>query len=169
MSRRIDEGQRERGFTLIELLVVIVLLGILSGIAVFAVGNARDKATNEACRSQQAQLLKAFDLYYIDNRGRWPNLTNGNSPDNALNAQGLAQATNVATTATVSAWATAAVINALVPEYLKEIPPYGIAVSPTPAAAATEDFQLNAQIIRPPAGKPAYVRITSGLCGSMPK
>lgn len=103
------------GFTLIELLVVIVLLGILSGIAVFAVGNARDKAVIEACRSQQAQLLKALDLYYIDNAGKWPSVA-------------AASAYTGPTSKTVSVdsgyWTATELKNALVPEYLKQLPPY---------------------------------------------
>jgi len=37
------------GFTLVELLVVIVLLGVLAGIVVFAVGNTTSNANQHAC------------------------------------------------------------------------------------------------------------------------
>lgn len=105
--------RHDKGFTLIELLVVIVLLGILSGIAVFAVGNARDKAIAESCKSQQAQLLKALDLYYIDNKGKWPDTVDGKNP-------GVGAATAVDGTS----WTWQQLYNALVPVYLKELPPY---------------------------------------------
>ena len=39
----------EQGFTLVELLIVIVILGILAGIVVFAVGNLTDSASNTSC------------------------------------------------------------------------------------------------------------------------
>lgn len=45
----------ESGFTLIELLIVIVILGILAGIAVFAVGSFQQDATN-ACTEANARI-----------------------------------------------------------------------------------------------------------------
>lgn len=127
------------GFTLIELLVVISLLGILSGIAVFAVGNARDKAVVEACRSQQAQFLKAMDLYYVDKNGIWPGGANAAS-----------------TTAETYAYST--LNTALVPEFLKELPPYQDAGG-TKYPDADRDFYL--QVSRVPASGtiPAYIQV----------
>ena len=42
---------RENGFTLIELLIVIVILGILGGIAIFAVGQFRDDAKTSCSKA----------------------------------------------------------------------------------------------------------------------
>jgi prepilin-type N-terminal cleavage/methylation domain-containing protein len=48
MQQRIH---RNEGFTLIELLIVIVVLGILAGIVLFAVGSARDDAEGAASQA----------------------------------------------------------------------------------------------------------------------
>jgi general secretion pathway protein G len=50
MMRKIWERRNaEAGSTLVELLVVIVILGILSAVAVFAVGGITDKGKQSAC------------------------------------------------------------------------------------------------------------------------
>jgi prepilin-type N-terminal cleavage/methylation domain-containing protein len=56
--RRVD-----RGFTLVELLVVIVVLGILSGIAVFGVARFRSDAQAAACKADTATVSTAADAY----------------------------------------------------------------------------------------------------------
>jgi len=48
-------ARRDEGFTLIELLIVILILGILAGIAVFASGPFRDKAT-AACQDANTEI-----------------------------------------------------------------------------------------------------------------
>lgn len=147
---RASTGKQSQGFTLIELLVVVVLLGILSGIAVFAVGNARDKAVAQACKSQQAQLLKAIDLYYIDNGGNWPKLAG-----TAYRASSTAVPTGE--------WSNTELESALVPEYLKQLPPYGT------DSTTDNDFVLKAKMVKP-SGKSAYVEISSNIssCAKMP-
>ena len=50
---RADAGPQnviERGFTLVELLIVVVILGVLAGIVVFAVGNLTSNAKTERVR-----------------------------------------------------------------------------------------------------------------------
>ena len=42
--RDLRTQQTDEGFTLIELLIVIVVLGILAGIVLFAVGNTKNEA-----------------------------------------------------------------------------------------------------------------------------
>ena len=47
------DGLIERGFTLVELLIVIVILGILAGIVVFAVGNMTTNAKATGCAAEK--------------------------------------------------------------------------------------------------------------------
>jgi prepilin-type N-terminal cleavage/methylation domain-containing protein len=49
LSTRAQRDQN--GFTLIELLIVIAVLGILSGIAIFAVGSTKKDAASTACKT----------------------------------------------------------------------------------------------------------------------
>ncbi len=58
---------RHKGFTLIELLVVIAIIGILSTLAIVALGGARQKARDSKRVGDISQLSKAFELYYSDN------------------------------------------------------------------------------------------------------
>lgn len=54
----------ETGFTLIELLIVILILGILAGIVVFAVGGITDRGTSSACKTDYNTLVSAEEAYY---------------------------------------------------------------------------------------------------------
>ncbi len=55
------------GFTLIELLVVIAIIGILSTLAIVALGSARQKARDSKRVADLSQVSKALELYYNDN------------------------------------------------------------------------------------------------------
>jgi general secretion pathway protein G len=57
----------EAGFTLVELLVVIVILGVLAGIVVFAVGGISNKSTQAACNSDVNTVQTAEEAYYAQN------------------------------------------------------------------------------------------------------
>ena len=57
----------EAGFTLVELLVVIVILGVLAGIVVFAVGGITNNSTKSTCKSDVATAQTAEDAYYAQN------------------------------------------------------------------------------------------------------
>jgi general secretion pathway protein G len=54
----------EGGFTLIELLIVIVILGVLSGIVVFAVSAFNNDGKAAACKSDLKNVEIASEAYY---------------------------------------------------------------------------------------------------------
>lgn len=62
-ARRTDG---EGGFTLIELLVVVLILGVLSGITIVAVSDARKNSVISACNAEKVELVKALDAYKAD-------------------------------------------------------------------------------------------------------
>jgi general secretion pathway protein G len=61
------ENVIERGFTLVELLIVIVILGILAGIVVFAVGNLTSNAKTNACATEKSTIVTADEAYKANN------------------------------------------------------------------------------------------------------
>jgi type II secretion system protein G len=63
----------EQGFTLVELLIVIVILGILAGIVVFAVGNLTSNAKTNACNTEKTTISTALEAYKAQN-GSYPAL-----------------------------------------------------------------------------------------------
>jgi prepilin-type N-terminal cleavage/methylation domain-containing protein len=63
--RKHHEG--EGGFTLVELLVVIVILGVLAGIVVFAIGSVSNNSNKAACNSDVATIQTASDAYFAAN------------------------------------------------------------------------------------------------------
>ncbi|WP_020391201.1 type II secretion system protein [Kribbella catacumbae] len=65
MLHNLRQARRnESGFTLIELLIVIVILGILSGIVVFAVSGINDRGVSAACKSDVATIATAQEAMY---------------------------------------------------------------------------------------------------------
>jgi len=56
----------KKGFTLIELLIVVSIIGLLSTLAVVALGSARVKARDSKRLADLKQLQTALELYYTD-------------------------------------------------------------------------------------------------------
>jgi prepilin-type N-terminal cleavage/methylation domain-containing protein len=63
--------KNDKGFTLTELLIVIVILGVLTGIVVFAVGAFSDRGVKAACSADKRQVQTAVEAYYAKN-GSYP-------------------------------------------------------------------------------------------------
>lgn len=62
LNKKVDDSG-ESGFTLIELLIVIVILGILAGIVVFAVGSASSDSKLSACKADKKTVGVALEAY----------------------------------------------------------------------------------------------------------
>ncbi len=101
MHRAMQRARDEAGFTLIELMIVIVILGVLAGIVIFAVGGITDTGNLAACKSDIKTVDVAVEAYLAKN-GAYPadlapTLTT--SPNRFLRAQtGLAGSTLTNTT-----------------------------------------------------------------------
>ena len=90
---------KRQGFTLIELLVVIAIIGLLSTLAVIALGSARVKARDSKRLADLKQVQTALELYYTDKNdypaGNAVNL--GDTDHFCLNGSGLVTAANCGT------------------------------------------------------------------------
>jgi general secretion pathway protein G len=65
MLKRLREIRSdEAGFTLIELLIVVVILGVLSGIVVFAVGQFNNDGVTAACRADKKNVEIADEAMF---------------------------------------------------------------------------------------------------------
>jgi prepilin-type N-terminal cleavage/methylation domain-containing protein/prepilin-type processing-associated H-X9-DG protein len=65
--------KNQYGFTLIELLVVIAIIAILAAILMPVFAQAREKARQATCQSNQKQIGLAMRMYLQDYDERWPN------------------------------------------------------------------------------------------------
>lgn len=65
----------QHGFSLVELLVVVVILAVLAGLAVPALGRVRVSANQAECLSNQRQIGIALHQYAADHAGEFPQTT----------------------------------------------------------------------------------------------
>ena len=66
-----EKNLLEKGFTLVELLVVIVILGVLAGVVVFAVGGVTDRGQQSACKTDKRTIKTAAEAAYAKD-GSYP-------------------------------------------------------------------------------------------------
>src|SRR5689334_7701471 len=63
-------GSRSAAFTLIELLVVIAVIGILAGLLLPVLGQAKSKGYSISCLNNEKQLIMAWQLYADEHEDR---------------------------------------------------------------------------------------------------
>ncbi len=70
-ERREERTRGSAGFTLVEVMLVVVILGILAGVAVVAMGGKTKRASIAATRTTIAAIATAIDAFEVDN-GTYP-------------------------------------------------------------------------------------------------
>lgn len=68
-----------RGFTIVELLIVIVVIAILAAISITAYNGIQVRARDAQRSSDMAAIVKALELYKIDN-GKYPPSSGADAP-----------------------------------------------------------------------------------------
>lgn len=61
------------GFTIVELLIVIVVIAILAAVSVVAYSGMASRARDAQRKADAQQIVKALEMYYIDN-GEYPEI-----------------------------------------------------------------------------------------------
>jgi prepilin-type N-terminal cleavage/methylation domain-containing protein len=78
MDRPEPSGSREQhGFTLIELLIVVIILGVLAGITIMAVGATRSNSVATVCKTDVRTLHSAAEA--VAAKSGYPTGTIGDS------------------------------------------------------------------------------------------
>jgi len=71
MNRYSNITRGHSGFTIVELLIVVVVIAILAAISLAAYTNFQTRARDSLRSNDMASIMKALDLYYVDN-GQYP-------------------------------------------------------------------------------------------------
>jgi len=71
LQRLRELRKNDKGFTLIELLIVIIILGVLAGIVVFAVGGITDRGEVSACKADKQAVMTAAEAAFAQT-GSYP-------------------------------------------------------------------------------------------------
>ena len=67
-----QKGAKSTSFTLLELLITIVVIGILAGLLLPALGRAREEARKAKCLSNLRNIYLALSLYADDHANLYP-------------------------------------------------------------------------------------------------
>jgi general secretion pathway protein G len=76
--------KKQKGFTLVELMVVIIILAVLTGIAIPSYLALRNRAREQATRTEMQNIATALEIYNAD-IGYYPAGTADLSPDYMTN------------------------------------------------------------------------------------
>lgn len=104
---------RSRGFTLVELLIVIVVVAILVTISIVAYDGIQERARDAQRRQDVGTIIKALEMYYVDH-GEYPLSNCGSSCPTPKKVNSW--------WATTSDGSWQVLADALVPEYISELP-----------------------------------------------
>jgi len=66
-----------KSFTLVELLVVIAIIGILISLLLPRLKQARELSYSAVCKSNLSQIGKAYAMFQMDNKGKFPSSSVG--------------------------------------------------------------------------------------------
>ena len=75
MNKYAARVRNEDGFTLIELMVVIIILAVLAGIVLFAVGGITNRGAAAACKTDLATITTAVEASRAQDGQYPPNLS----------------------------------------------------------------------------------------------